>query len=338
MVAHPHDAEPPRRPVLFINPRSGGGTAAREHLADRARERGIEPVELTAGRRLDELAVEAIEDGADALGAAGGDGSVATVAAIASAHDLPFVCVPAGTRNHFARDLGLDPHDPAGALDAFAAGVERRVDLGDVNGRLFLNNVSFGIYGEAVRHAGYRDAKVRTLLETADEVLGPSGEASGLWVVDDLVEEHRDPAVLLVSNNPYAVNRPGARGTRPALDTGRLGIIAVDLPARRPPRVRAWTAPVLDVTGDREVVHAGVDGEAVDLAGQLRIALRPAALRVRVLEPGTSVPTAAGTGRARSRAPGGGTAGRVGRTPRLARAATRSRSRRPAARRWPPGR
>jgi diacylglycerol kinase family enzyme len=279
-------APPPQRPVLFVNPWSGGGAAGRARLADRARELGIEAIALSAGQRLDEQVAAAIDDGADAVGAAGGDGSVATVAAVACAREVPFVCVPAGTRNHFARDLGVDPRDLAGALDAFAAGIERRVDVGEVNGRIFLNNVSLGVYGEAVRDAGYRDAKLRTLLATAEDVLGPGGEAGGLRVVDDLGVEHRGPALVLASNNPYAPTRPGASGSRPALDGGRLGIVVVDSPApRTPPRARAWTARTLVVDGDREIAHAGLDGESVDLRIPLRIAIRPAALRVRVRAP-----------------------------------------------------
>ena len=163
--------DPPRRPVLFINPNSGGGKAARAGLAERARERGIEAVVLAKGQDLVSAAREAAAGGADALGMAGGDGSLAAVAAAAAAYELPFVCVPAGTRNHFALDVGVDRHDLIGALDAFTDGVERRIDLAEVNGRAFLNNVSLGIYGDAVRRSAYRDAKVRTVLETADEVL-----------------------------------------------------------------------------------------------------------------------------------------------------------------------
>ena len=130
---------------------------------------------LDVGDDLRTHALEAVADGADALGMAGGDGSLATVAAVAAAHGLPFVCVPAGTRNHFAMDLGVDRRDVAGALDAFTDGVERLIDVGEVNGRIFLNNVSLGIYGEAVQLAGYRDTKVRTLAETAHRVLAPTG-------------------------------------------------------------------------------------------------------------------------------------------------------------------
>jgi len=275
-------AEPPRRPVLFVNPRSGGGKAARGGIAERARANGIEVVTLTPGQDLAALAREAIAAGADAVGMAGGDGSLAVVAAAAAAHGIPFVCVPAGTRNHFALDVGVDRHDVTGALDAFTDGVERRIDLAEVNGRTFLNNVSLGIYGDAVRSPSYRDAKMRTLLETAAEVMGPSAEAPELSLVDDLEREHRHPAVVLVSNNPYAVDRPLFRGTRPTLSGGHLGIIVLDAPAggRFAPG-RAWIAPQLEVSVPA-TVHAGVDGEAVDLSPPLRFAILPAALRVRI--------------------------------------------------------
>jgi diacylglycerol kinase family enzyme len=272
-----------QRPVLFINPASGGGRAQQAHLDDLARERGIHPVVLTPHQDLAALVDRAVADRADVLGMAGGDGSLATVAAAARAHGLSFVCVPAGTRNHFARDLGVAPTDLAGALDAFTDGLERPIDLGEVNGRLFLNNVSLGIYGDAVHQAGYRGAKLRTLLETAREVLGPSGTSpSTLTLVDDLGHPHPNPAIVLVSNNPYAPARPGARAGRPSLDSGRLGIVVVDRPgdARRPPE-RAWTASSLAVTAS-EPVAAGVDGEAVTFAPPLYFQILPAALRVRV--------------------------------------------------------
>ena len=224
--------DPPRRPVLFVNPRSGAGKGA--EVAERARERGIDAVVLGPDQSLGELVREAVAGGADALGMAGGDGSLAVVAAAARGHGLPFVCIPAGTRNHFALDLGVDRHDPIGALDAFTDGVERLIDVAEVNGRLFLNNVSLGVYGEAVGNPAYRDAKARVLAETAAEVLGPGGALPELGVVDDLGREHRRPAVVLVSNNPYALDRPVATGTRPRLDGGELGILVLDPPAVEP--------------------------------------------------------------------------------------------------------
>ncbi|SQD98377.1 Diacylglycerol kinase catalytic region (fragment) [Parafrankia sp. Ea1.12] len=274
--------DPPRRPVLFINPRSGGGTAARAGLAERARERGVESVLLAPGQNLATLVDDAVASGADAVGMAGGDGSLAVVATAAAAHGLPFICVPAGTRNHFALDLGVDRRDPGGALDAFTDGVERRIDVADVNGHLFVNNVSLGIYGDAVRQPAYRDAKLSTLLRTAEEVLGPSSPASDLRLVDDLGREHRQLAVVLVSNNPYALDHPLHRGTRPALDTGQLGIVILDRPGDgvRPPG-RAWSAQGLTVSATAPV-HAGIDGEAAELHPLLRFAVRPTALRVRI--------------------------------------------------------
>jgi diacylglycerol kinase family enzyme len=282
----------PRRAVLFVNPRSGDGTAARAAVAERARGRGIEVVTLTPDQNLAELAQAAVASGADALGMAGGDGSLSVVAAVAAAHGLPFICVPAGTRNHFAADLGVDRRDPVGALDAFSDGFERRIDMAEVNGRLFLNNVSLGIYGAAVRKQAYRDAKVRTLVETAQQVLGPSGQVPRLRLVDDEGREHRHLAIVVVSNNPYALDRPPLRGARPALDSGQLGIVILDSPGEsaQPPG-RAWAAPALEVSAP-EPVPAGIDGEAVDLHPPLRFAIRPAALRVRISagHPGPSVP------------------------------------------------
>jgi diacylglycerol kinase family enzyme len=276
-------ADPPQRPVLFMNPKSGGGRAARADLDTRARDRGINLIVLRPEDNLVALVGEAVDGGADALGVAGGDGSLALVAATAVAHGLPLICIPAGTRNHFALDLGVDRQDLVGALDAFGdEGVERSIDVAEVNGRVFLNNVSLGIYGDAVQRTSYRDAKVRTLMETTAEVLGPSRAAPELRLVDDLGHEHRQPAVVLVSNNPYALDRPVAPGTRPRLDGGKLGIVVLDQPhPSEDPPARAWTATHFEVDAE-EAVHAGIDGEAVELDAPLAFVIRPNALRVRI--------------------------------------------------------
>jgi diacylglycerol kinase family enzyme len=284
-------ADVSRRPVLFVNPLSGDGEAARAEIADRARGRGIEVIVLTSDQDLVSLVRQAVARGADALGVAGGDGSLAVVAAAASAHGLPFACVPVGTRNHFARDLGIDRYDPVSALDAFTDAIERRIDVAEVNGRTFLNNVSLGIYGDAVRRAGYRGAKARTLLETAHEVLGPSASVPEIRIVDDRGHEHTNPVVVLVSNNPYTRERPAPPGTRPTLDSGRLGVVVLDAPRfGRRPRGRAWSTPGLEVDAP-EPVHAGIDGEAVDLSPPLAFVIRPRALRVRIpsRHPGVSL-------------------------------------------------
>jgi diacylglycerol kinase family enzyme len=251
-------------------------------LAAQARERGIDVFTFGPDASLDDLVADAVHAGADGLGVAGGDGSLAVVATAAISHGLAFVCIPAGTRNHFALDLGVDRHDLVGALEAFTDGVERRIDVGQVNGRLFLNNVSLGIYGDAVQRSEYRDAKMRTLAETVRAVLGPSRAAPAMRIVDDRGRVHAHPAAVLVSNNPYALNRPLVTGTRPSLAGGQLGIVILDLPdGPRQQAARAWTASSVVVDAP-EPVHVGIDGEAVTLRPPLRLLIRPAVLDVRI--------------------------------------------------------
>ena len=294
--AHLSRVPAPEHPVLIFNPKSGGGKAERFSLATEARARGIEPIELRRGEDLERIVRDAVAGGADALAMAGGDGSQAIVAAIAAELDLPYACVPAGTRNHFALDLGVDRDDVVGALDAFVGGGERRVDLGEVNGRVFVNNVSLGVYAEAVQRSGYRDAKLRTLLDTVPDTLGPSGSGLDLgWTGPD-GEEHTSGAVILVSNNRYRLGRAVGSGTRPAIDDGLLGITIAGAPRGRGDRgrlpqrpVREWSAPTFEVRADQPV-PAGIDGEAVRLEPPLRFSIRSLVLRVRIApqHPGTS--------------------------------------------------
>jgi diacylglycerol kinase family enzyme len=171
--------------------------------------------------------------------------------------------------------------DVVGALEAFTDGLERRIDVGEANGGMFLNNVIVGFYGDAVRQEGYRDARVRTLLETAREALGPGAPASGLVVAGGPDGPQRDPAVVMVSNNPYAIDRALARETRERLDGGLLGVVVLDRPDRRGRPYAAWTTPALDVEAPGPV-SAGRDGEAVMLTPPLRFEIRPLALRVRI--------------------------------------------------------
>jgi diacylglycerol kinase family enzyme len=296
-------ASRPLNPILLFNPRSGGGKAERFRLAEEARARGIEPVELKAGDDLGALVRDALARGADGLAMAGGDGSQAVVAGIAAEQGLPYACIPAGTRNHFALDLGVDRDDVVGALDAFVDGGERRVDLADVNGRVFVNNVSLGLYADAVAREGYRESKVRTILDTIPDALGPGATAQELRWKGPEDEEHQTASVILVSNNPYRLGRPLGSGTRPRIDEGVLGIAVVDgerEAGRRPGRLTAeWSAPTFGVAADGPV-NAGIDGETVVLEAPLRFRSHPGALRVRVAaaHPGAS-PSAVMPGRAR---------------------------------------
>jgi diacylglycerol kinase family enzyme len=290
-------AKRPRRPVLFLNPRSGGGKAGRFQLADEARKRAIEPIELGPGDDLATLVKTAVDGGADALAMAGGDGSQAVVAAAAAELDLPYACIPSGTRNHFALDLGVNRDDVVGALDAFVDGGERVVDLAEVNGRVFVNNVSLGLYATAVQRDGYRNAKLRTILGTLPDVLGPRGEPPDLqWTGPRDAKSYPSGTVLLVSNNRYRLGAMPGSGTRPRIDEGELGIAVVESrPESRwrrllPRRLwRQWTAPDFEVRSGKPV-PAGVDGEATVLTAPLRFRSRPAVLRVRIApgHPGAS--------------------------------------------------
>ena len=290
-------AKSPTRPVLFYNPLSGGGKAQRFHLAAEARRRGIEPIELRRGDDLETLVRDAVADGADALAMAGGDGSQAIVAMVAAERDLPYACIPSGTRNHFALDLGVDRDDVVGALDAFAHGGERCVDLAEVNGRVFVNNVSLGLYAEAVDRPGYREAKLQTLLETVPDVLGPEATPLDLrWVGADTT---RPAVAILVSNNAYRLGRALGSGTRPRLDEGVLGVAvlaqttgsATSRSFRRP-AMENWSTRTFEIEAGGPV-PAGVDGESLHLDPPLRFRTRPGALRVRIARhhPGASPST-----------------------------------------------
>lgn len=285
-------APPPQRAVVIYNPKSGGGKAVTHHLADEARRRSIEPIELKPGDDLVDLVREAVARGADGLAAAGGDGTQALVATFAAQHDLPFACIPAGTRNHFALDLGVDREDVVGALDAFVDGGERTVDLAEVGGRVFVNNVSLGLYAKAVQEEGYRDAKIRTLIDTAPTVLAPGadGGTSLRWAGPDGAE-HSAAAVILVSNNVYRLGRVMSPGTRPRLDAGRLGVGVLGSagPDGRRQGLVQWSTPEFTVTSDADI-PVGVDGEALMMPSPLTFRIRPAALRVRIApqHPGAS--------------------------------------------------
>jgi diacylglycerol kinase family enzyme len=284
----------PAHPVLLYNPKSGGGKAERFHLAEEAKRRGIEPIELQRGDDLEQLVRAAVERGADALAMAGGDGSQAIVAKVAAELDLPYACIPAGTRNHFALDLGVDRDDVVGALDAFVEGGERVVDLAEVNGQVFVNNVSLGLYADAVQKPGYREAKMHTLLEAVPDSLGPDASPPTLrWRGPEGPES---AVAVLISNNQYRLGQPLGSGTRPRLDRGVLGItvLAPITGSDRGAMVRRlamqqWTAADFEVDGESPV-PAGIDGESMQLDAPLRFRIRPAALRVRIApqHPGAS--------------------------------------------------
>ena len=211
-----------------MNLKSGGGKAERFHLVDECKRRGIQPVVLEAGMDWLQTVRDVAASGVDVLGMAGGDGSQAMVGTVAAELGLPMVVVPAGTRNHLALDLGLDRDDVVGALDAYGEAVERTMDLADLNGHVFVNNVSLGLYAAIVRSPAYRDAKVDTTLATLPQVLGPDTEPFDLRFTGPDGVEHRGAHVIQISNNPYGTTAGGV-ASRPRLDTHQLGVIALVL-------------------------------------------------------------------------------------------------------------
>jgi diacylglycerol kinase family enzyme len=280
--------------VLLMNPKSGGGKVGRFELVAEAKRRGIEPVLLGRDDDLRTLAREAAGS-AEVIGMAGGDGSQALVAQIAMEHDVAYVCVPAGTRNHLALDLGLDRDDVVGALDAFESGIERTIDLAFVNDRIFVNNVSLGVYAEIVQSEAYRDAKRETAEQMLPELLGPRAKPFDLRFAGPDGGEQRSAQLLLVSNNPYVLDSLVGSGSRPRMDTGQLGIVAIEIKSaaqaaklvsleavRQVGRFDGWSEWSADTfqVDSGSPVAAGIDGEAVVLDPPLRFTISPSALRV----------------------------------------------------------
>lgn len=284
------------RAVLLLNPKSGGGKAERFDLAREAQARGVRPIVLEPGDDLRTLAIDAART-ADVIGMAGGDGSQAIVADVASSTGIAFVCIPSGTRNHFALDLGIDRDDVVGALDGFTGGVERSVDLAYVNEHPFVNNVSLGVYAEIVQSDEYRGAKRATVESMLPNLLGPDADRFDLRFVDGDGRSHSSAKLVLVSNNEYVLSRLNGFGTRSRLDGGTLGIVTLELQTASDVvqlvaldalgRARSfhgwleWCAPAFEVASDAAVA-AGVDGEASTLDPPLRFELAPSALRVHL--------------------------------------------------------
>ena len=262
--------------LLLVNPRSGDARPSAEELRDEAVTRGIQ-VRLLA--EDDHLADLARESEADALGMAGGDGSLAVVAGVAIERGLPFAVIPFGTRNHFARDVGLDRNDPIAALDAFAGGRERRIDVGRVNGRIFLNNVSLGLYARLVRHReGHRRRREALARLRALALLARDRSSLGLTVDGDLVETH----VALVANNAVQLDL-FSLGERERLDEGllHLNLARGLLPGSWEER----TATRFVIDSQRGRLQAAIDGEPAELETPLEFSIEPRALRV-LLPPG----------------------------------------------------
>jgi diacylglycerol kinase family enzyme len=287
------EVPPPRRAFVIMNPRSGGGKVAKFGLKEKAEALGAEVALLEGPGPVDvaALARKAVADGADLLGVAGGDGTQALVAGIAAEHDLPFLVISAGTRNHFAMDLGLDRDNPAACLDALTGdGVEQRIDLGIIGDRTFVNNASFGAYAEVVTSPAYRDDKRGTTLHMLPDIL--AGQRGAKLTARAGAITVTGPQALLVSNDPYGAGDIAGLSRRARLDAGTLGVVAVTVDSARQAiellrrgrghGVTRFTAEEVVVDADVAEVPVGIDGETIMMAAPVRCAIRPRALRVRV--------------------------------------------------------
>jgi diacylglycerol kinase family enzyme len=299
---HEHDAPPPKRPYLIMNPRSGGGKVARFGLKDKAEALGATVALLEGPQIVDvgELARQAVADGADLLGVAGGDGTQALVAGIAAEHNLPLLVISAGTRNHFALDLGLDRDDPSRCLDALRDGVELHVDLGFIGERPFVNNASFGAYATVVQSPAYRDDKAHTTSEMLPGLLvghqGPRlvARAGNMTI--------QGPQAVLVSNSVYGMGDIAGLGRRARMDRGTLGVFGVTvasavqaaglLGGAHSRGLTMLAAPEVIIDADASQIPVGVDGEALVLDTPVRCTIQPLALRVRVPRDRPGVPDA----------------------------------------------
>ena len=286
--ARPHAAHP----FLIMNPRSGGGKVGKFDLKRKAEGLGAEVFLMEGPEEVDVAAVarDAVARGADLLGVAGGDGTQALVAEVAAEHGIPFVVVTAGTRNHFALDLGLDREDPAASLEALSDGVELHVDLGVIGGQTFVNNASFGAYAEVVQTPEYRGDKVGTTLQLLPDLLqGHEGARLTAQADGTRIEA---PQALLVANNPYGMGDVAGLGRRARLDGGILGVVGVTvgsaaqavglLRGAHATGLSVLTTREIEVTADAPQIPVGIDGEAVRLPTPVKCAIRPGALRVWV--------------------------------------------------------
>ncbi len=296
-----HPAEPPaRHPYLIMNPKSGGGKVEKFDLRRKAEDLGAEVFLIGGPEPVDvaQVAREAVANGADLLGVAGGDGTQALVAGVAAQHGIPFVVITAGTRNHFALDLGLDRENPSACLGALSDGVELRVDLGMINDQVFVNNASFGAYAEVVETPAYRDDKLHTTLNLLPDLL--QGHRGARLSAQADGTEIKSPQALLVANNPYGTGDVAGLSRRMRLDRGLLGVVgvkvhsarqAVDLlRGRRAAGLKVLTTKKIEISADAAQIPVGVDGEAVSMPTPVTCTISPSALRVWVPKDRPGVP------------------------------------------------
>ena len=287
--------------ALIVNSRSGGGNAhtAAERIVGLYRAAGVEPaVHAAQGAELGELTKHALAAGAKLVVAAGGDGTVSTVAGALAGTAAALGVIPLGTLNHFARDLGI-PLDVAAAVVNTLQGRPRLVDAGEVNGRLFLNNSSIGLYPAMV----YRRAKQQrrlgrgkwqAMLWAAHTVLSSHPFMDLTLELDGVSHRRRTPFVF-VGNNVYEMEGFDI-GRRARLDAGMLSVYLTQRTGRRRllglglralagrlKQARDFegaTTARLRIESRHARVLVATDGEVATFEMPLEYRIRPQALRV----------------------------------------------------------
>jgi diacylglycerol kinase family enzyme len=289
--------------TVVLNASSGHGTGA--EIADRLREifaaAGREARIILAGEGTDLNAAMrgAVEDGCATLVAGGGDGTINCGASAVVGRRIPLGVLPLGTLNHFAKDLGI-PLDLEEATRVVLDGIVCHVDVGEVNGRVFLNNSSLGVYPAIVRLRERYQTKVRgkwiAALWAALTVLRRNPFMAVRIVVEGKAMVRHTPLVL-VANNEYRMAGINP-GTRESLARGRLALYVLNA-ERRPGLLRlAWRVLLKGAERAKEVdlitveeatietrrrrLQVATDGEVFTLESPLSYRIRPGALRVHV--------------------------------------------------------
>lgn len=292
---------PSSKGTLFFNPSSGVKVAPAERLAfqDAAREAGLDVIHLTREVNCTQVIRERMARGQRLFIAAGGDGTINHVMQPLVHSEAVFGVIPAGTYNHFARDLGI-PLDWREALEVALTGALHQVDTGRINERFFVNNVSLGLYPELVarreeRGRDYPRWKARfwagyhTFRKYPHVTLNIETEHH-----HDVLRTH----VFMISNNSYDLSRVGIEAPRTTLSEGRLSIywlphlrrlelmrFAAHYLAGRvheAPGFRSFRTSRMKVQTPRARLHLGIDGEVLTMETPLVIMTVPQSLVVRV--------------------------------------------------------
>lgn len=289
-----------QQPILIINPKSGDGRAIKASVDKKAAKMGIRVIITKRGDSIEELAKSEASRGADVLGVSGGDGTLGAVAKVALEYDLPLVVLPGGTRCHFARDAGFEPEKITDALASFT-GIENRVDVGDINGRIFLNNASFGLYADIVDNPDYREHKVATSRRVLQDILGGKKTAYSLIFKHKTGKKYKQAVQVLVGINPYESLKLFELGHRKSLNSGKLQIIAItkldDNTIRQlmstmtfkkffsdatPDNFLQWETSSFSVDSNKNKLVVGVDGEREEYKTPVSISLHHKKLRLMV--------------------------------------------------------